>query len=596
MGENKNYSNEPPFALVAFLCALMAIGMCWHFVVRYWIPVRNRIDMFDLLLAHWRYRDQFSAYVAVLWPKMIAFHYPYYFTAAVLPGVLMQGAAFSLNRRTWDGLFYAVLGGLGGALIGWVLYVWAPFSNALYQAWVMPITALAVGIAASAVLTPNSTTRVVRGTRILPHQARSGKKMLEQAVKRGRTAIAGVMLDREAETRHFAALGITGSGKSTALRELMYTAVQRGDRHVVADPDGGAMRVFYRQGDVVLNPFDRRSAKWDILAEISEESDYRFIAESVLPYTGARDHDQWLGHAQQIFAACLRTWHENALGASDAFLTALATASTEKIAKLCEGSAAQRYFESSNERMLSSVMSTLAPALENVKPMTWLQGAPFSVRRWLNEGKGSLWMPYRASQIAALRGLIACWMRLAIFEGLSLAPSQERRIWYHLDELDALGRIEGLKDAQSRLRKFGGCVVIGFQSIAQVRAVYNSADAKTIIENCGNKLILRCEESEGGGTARFASEIIGEREIARDEMTHSRTHGKHASRTHTTHIHQQTEKAILPSEVMQLPDCTGYLKVSTHPHWMRVRFDPILFHPRTEAYLPARVGAGTNAQ
>lgn len=202
-------------------------------------------------------------------------------------------------------------------------------------------------------------------------------------------------------------------------------------------------------------------------------------------------------------------------------------------------------------------------------------------------------MPYKANQIAALRNLVSCWMRLAIFEGLSLAPSQERRIWYYLDELDALGRIEGLKDAQARLRKFGGCVVVGFQSIAQVRAVYGDADAKTMIENCGNKLILRCEESEGGGTARFASELIGEREMARDELSHSRTDGKYSSHTQSSFVRQQTEKAVLPSEVMQLPDRAGYLKLATCPSWRQVSFDYLPFNMVTEAYLPASVGKQT---
>src|SRR3546814_15384079 len=45
----------------------------------------------------------------------------------------------------------------------------------------------------------------------------------------------------------------------------------------------------------------------------------------------------------------------------------------------------------------------------------------------------------------------------------------------------SLGRIEGLKDAQARLRKFGGCVAIGFQSFAQVKQVYGEG-AQTIVE------------------------------------------------------------------------------------------------------------------
>jgi hypothetical protein len=38
-------------------------------------------------------------------------------------------------------------------------------------------------------------------------------------------------------------------------------------------------------------------------------------------------------------------------------------------------------------------------------------------------------------------------------------------------------------------------------------------------------LILRCSGSEGGGTARFASKLIGEREVMREQITKSRGGG-----------------------------------------------------------------------
>jgi len=69
-----------------------------------------------------------------------------------------------------------------------------------------------------------------------------------------------------------------------------------------------------------------------------------------------------------------------------------------------------------------------------------------------------------------------------------------------VDELDALGAIDGLKDALARLRKFGCRCVLGFQSIAQVSSTYGQSDAQTLVENCGNTLILRCSSSENGGT------------------------------------------------------------------------------------------------
>ena len=118
-------------------------------------------------------------------------------------------------------------------------------------------------------------------------------------------------------------------------------------------------------------------------------------------------------------------------------------------------------------------------------------------------------MPYRAGQIAALRSSISAWMRLAIFEAMN-QPEGDQRLWFVVDELDALGPIDGLKDALARLRKFGGRCVLGLQSVAQVSGTYGSSEAQTIVENCGNTLILRCAASEHGGTSHFASRLIGQ--------------------------------------------------------------------------------------
>jgi hypothetical protein len=109
--------------------------------------------------------------------------------------------------------------------------------------------------------------------------------------------------------------------------------------------------------------------------------------------------------------------------------------------------------------------------------------------------------------------MIAAWIRLAIIEAMSQPEDRDQRLWFVVDELDALGAIDGLKDALARLRKFGGRCVLGFQSIAQVSNTYGQGDAHTIIENCANTLILRCSGSENGGTSHFASKLIGEREM-----------------------------------------------------------------------------------
>jgi type IV secretory pathway TraG/TraD family ATPase VirD4 len=119
--------------------------------------------------------------------------------------------------------------------------------------------------------------------------------------------------------------------------------------------------------------------------------------------------------------------------------------------------------------------------------------------------------------------------------------------------------------------------VLGFQSVAQVSSTYGSGEAQTLIENCGNTLILRCSGSENGGTSHFASRLIGEREVLRRQTSRARdresgfvTRGGRRS-TSTSH-HRVTEAAVLPSELEQLPDLSGYLKTASSPVWLKVKF------------------------
>jgi type IV secretory pathway TraG/TraD family ATPase VirD4 len=147
-------------------------------------------------------------------------------------------------------------------------------------------------------------------------------------------------------------------------------------------------------------------------------------------------------------------------------------------------------------------------------------------------------------------------------------------LWFVVDELDSLGAIDGLKDALARLRKFGGRCVLGFQSIAQVSATYGGGEAQTIVENCGNTLILRCSGSEHGGTSQFASRLIGEREVLRRQTSRAHDRGGFfagsARRSTSVSRQQLVEAAVLAAEIEQLPDLTGYLKTAASPLWLRV--------------------------
>ena len=114
--------------------------------------------------------------------------------------------------------------------------------------------------------------------------------------------------------------------------------------------------------------------------------------------------------------------------------------------------------------------------------------------------------------------------------------------------------------------------------IAQVAAIYGTGDAQTIIENCGNTLILRCSASERGGTAQFCSRLIGEREVVRRTISRGRdspggfgSASRGARRSEHLSAQRVIELAVLPSEIEQLPDFSGYLKTAGSAYWLKVR-------------------------
>jgi len=88
-----------------------------------------------------------------------------------------------------------------------------------------------------------------------------------------------------------------------------------------------------------------------------------------------------------------------------------------------------------------------------------------------------------------------------------------------------------------------------------------------------NILILRCSASERGGTSSFASQLIGQREIVRTTQSRSRQ-ALRILPTITRSEHVNIEPAVLDSEIEQLPDLKGYLKLASSPQWQRVVLTP----------------------
>jgi hypothetical protein len=391
-------------------------------------------------------------------------------------------------------------------------------------------------------------------------------------------ALADIPVPPQDEMKHFKIIGATGTGKSTAIQALLHGAFARGDRAIIADPDGAYLDIFYdaARGDVILNPFEPDALKWDLFGEVTHPYDVEQLARALIPDIGGEERI-WSEYARTFFAAVARQLVRVNVRDDRELYHLIRAAPVEELKKLLAGTSAGPFLDEGSEKMFGSLRSVASSAVRALEYTTEQQARPFSVRQWVRQGvarqeggqSGVLFLPYRASQVAALRSVISAWMRLGIFEAMD-RPAGDQRLWFVVDELDALGAIDGLKDALARLRKFGGRCVLGFQSIAQVSGTYGREAADTLVENCGNTLILRCSASERGGTSEFASKLIGQREVLHTTQSRS-TRPNEWLPTLTTSQQVRIEPAVMASEIEQLPDLHGFLKLASAWDWKRVR-------------------------
>lgn len=484
----------------------------------------------------------------------------------VIVGLLAQfllwvfGALTGIEFGTVGQLIYTVIFFLLGGFLGGVIWS-APASGA-------------------------KTAQHSRGTLVI--DGAQAQWVARKAKSKGANAealtIAGIPMPAGDETKHLKVMGTTGSGKSTAIREYVHTALSRGDRAVIADPDGGYLSRFYdpARGDIILNPFDARSVTWDLFAEIRQAYDIDQLADALIPDKGT--DVVWSGYARTLFASATRQAHTGGMGDLGGLYDLLTGAPKEDLKAFLQGTPAAPFLEEGSEKLFGGTRSTLADAIKCLDYIRAGRGDPFSVREWIRTGKGVLFLPYQADQIASLRTIISTWLRLAISQTLSLKEG-DCRTHFVIDELDALGAISGLPDALARLRKFGGRVTIGFQTAGVLTTLYGPGIAQAIIENASNALILRCASSDGGGTAQLASRIIGNRDIIRTARSVSREANQMMPTDSTESDSQQfaNEPAVLPAEIEQLPDRVGYLKFASRPTWMRLEFPiydlPIIAEP-----------------
>ena len=395
----------------------------------------------------------------------------------------------------------------------------------------------------------------VRGTQVADHAKRKRRATTDQVT------LGGIAIPRECEPQNFLVVGAPGSGKTVAWLSIMDVARARGQRAIVYDPTGEFVAHYYRAGqDVILSPIDTRSALWSPWAEGRTAFDYENLAAALIP-DGTGNEQFWTQAARAIFQAAL--------------------ASTNNLPELIE-----LIFAAEQDDLLAAIQaqglggltgppnmlaSTRGVAATYIRALAYLPApgpAPFSIRDWVRNDSADSWLfvSSREDCRKSIRPLISMWLGLAVQSAMSLSPDRERRLWMILDELPTLQKLPALDIALAGGRKYGITVLVGIQAISQTREIYGRDAAASILSHPSTRLTLRVGDSE---TAEFLSKSLGDRHTIRKVSSESNTGG-----SGSTSEQHSIEAAVLPSEILALPNLVGYLRVPNDPVIKKIKLTP----------------------
>ena len=128
------------------------------------------------------------------------------------------------------------------------------------------------------------------------------------------------------------------------------------------------------------------------------------------------------------------------------------------------------------------------------------------------------------------------------------ASPADRRIWLIVDEAPRAGKAPSITDALTTARSKGLRVILGIQSLAQVREVYTRETATVWAGQTASKIICQTTSPED---QKWCSDLLGEREVERYQHQVSEQSYSDAGGQHSSSWQRVREPVLLPASFGQ---------------------------------------------
>lgn len=386
--------------------------------------------------------------------------------------------------------------------------------------------------------------------------------VLKKAEGNGQIQLGQVTLPRQAECRGIFAIGMTGSGKTQLQNRILDTIVDRGDRGIFFSVKGDDyLTTHWRAGDSIFCPSDQRCVCWSLMSDVIDLADFDIIANSLVV------HDDrvktWSNGARMIVAGLLKFCYLAGQRTNSQIATVFnqdAQGMRDCLRKVPGAEPAAGLLADPASGPGNSFYITVCLFTRPFQLLKHLEG-DWSLSRWINEGTGRIFLPATPRLREQLGGLYSVFIDLAIVHHLSLPKDPERRIWYGIDELAAVGQISRLTELRNVGRDKGAGTIISAQSFPLIDPIYTLDGRKGLIGGFATKAIFRTDDES---TLDELSRKLGKHEVesSRENLSTS----FNIDRDGVTQMSEIRDETLVKSdELKNLPALNFYLQTTGYP-------------------------------
>jgi type IV conjugative transfer system coupling protein TraD len=396
----------------------------------------------------------------------------------------------------------------------------------------------------------------IRGARIV--ECSKLKRMLKWKNDASTFCIGGVPIKKNSEMQHIILLGSPGVGKTQAIFEILDEVKRLGQKAIIYDVEGVyAKRYYDKSRDFILNPLDKRDAKWSPWRDMIGKTDIASLASSLIADTNGMSDPFWYQAARTIFEEAMQQLIFSGREDTQVLLDLLCRKGIEDLQEVLKNTFAEALVASEIEKTALSVKSILTANLKRLEFICKPEAA-FSIREWIkSEDDSWLFITSREDMHEALKPIITAYIDIVSNCLLTLEEDRERRVWFVTDEIHTIGQSNSYMQLAARGRKRGVCIVAGLQSMRQMDDVFGKHGAEKISGMFSTRVYFRNSDLE---TARWISKSLGEHEMF--EYTEGESYGSHEMRDGVNLSRQKrVTDLVMKEEVMGLEDLCAYLKI-----------------------------------